>query len=140
MPKAAPRKDAEELRRAAARRAVVDEYGDLLPEVAPMKPRVARLAELAKEIRSWFSDADPAATVFAEGDHYQATLAPCGYETRIENMQAAYDAFGHEWFLANCSLTLTALAKGGLNAGAIAALTVKEQTGSRALTVQELEC
>ena len=135
-----PRKTPEELRAlraaSAARRAVVDEYGDLTVKLRPFKADQARLADLAKTIRGWYAAEDATEAFTAEGDHYQALLGPKSNETKIEDIEAVYDALGHDAFLAACSITLGALEKAGAN---VAALTVKEQTGSRSLTVTEIE-
>jgi len=137
MPKL-PRKTPEDLRaeasKAAARRAVVDEYGDLTAKLRPFKADLARLTDLAKTIRGWYAAEDCRLPFTAEGDHYQALLGPKSNETKIDDIEAVYDALGHDVFLAACSITLAALEKAGAN---VAALTTKEQTGSRSLAVTE---
>jgi hypothetical protein len=131
------RKTADELRR-DARRATVDEYGDLLIAMAPHKPGISRLAALAKSIRDWFTDEDPTISVTAHGNHYEVNLSPCGIKNRIEDMQAVYDAMGHEDFLKACSITIGNL-ETFLSKGRAAALLIAEQTGTRDLTVTELD-
>lgn len=116
------------------RRAAVDEYGDLALELAPLKPKTARLAALASTIRAWHPDSAEAISEY--GDHYLCTLSASGNQTRIEDMQAVYDSLGHDKFLAACSMTLAALKTAG---GNTAALTVIEQTGPRAIAIAELD-
>lgn len=120
-----------------ARRAVVDELGDLLVSTAPHKANFARLEALKKTIRDWFVDDDPAESFVAHGDNYEATLGPKGNQTVIEDMQAVYDAMGHDAFLKTCAITIGNLEK-ELSAGRAAALTAIVQTGPRPLAVTEL--
>ncbi len=111
----------------------MDEYGDLLVELTPLKPRIARLEAVKKTIRSWFADEDASETFVAHGDHYEATLGPKGNQTVIEDMQAVYEEMGHEAFIRKCSMTLEAL-----GVSLAASHTIVTQTGSRPLTVREL--
>jgi hypothetical protein len=127
---------AEAERRAAAqRRGLVDEYGDLVATLAPLKNAIARKDEIAKTIRSWYAGEAASAAFTAAGDHYAALVGAKGNETRIDDLAAVYAALGHDRFLASCSLTLAALKAAGLD---VAAFTSIEQTGSRSLTVTEL--
>jgi hypothetical protein len=122
---------------AAMRRAIVDEYGDLVMKMRPFKPDAARLLDLAKAIRAWYADEDATLAFTARGDHYDVLLGAKGNETRIEDMQAVYDAMGHADFIRACSMTMGALEKNVVY-GRFVSLTVKEQTGSRSLTLAEL--
>lgn len=117
--------------RLLARRAIVDEYGDLLVQLMPHKAAFARLEAVKKTIRAWFADSDAAETFVAHGDHYEATLGPKGNQTVIEDMQAVYEAMGHDVFIAACSMTIESLGK------LAGSHTIVVQTGSRPLTVSE---
>jgi hypothetical protein len=121
--------------RDAARVELVDEYGHLLEKTAPHKKNFARLAEVAKGIRSWFKDSSGSKSYIAQGDIYVCTLSPCENQTVIKDMQLVYDRLGHKKFIAACSITLGAMAEAGLSAGDIVAMTYKAQTGSRNLEV-----
>ena len=142
---------AEALLRASARRTLVDEYGSLAETVAPFKPQFARFTKLAETIRGWFKDEDAALGFVVNGDFYRATVGPRGNQTHIEDMQAVYDAVGHDRFIAGCTFSLAALALalGTLGVPAsenaalrsavnIASLTTLEPTGPRSLIVTEL--
>ena len=134
------RLSADEKRRQAElrrqERAVIDEYGELSRAMAPHKASLARLTALAKSIRERFQNEDPLRDIEAAGDFYFVTLGPAGLQTRIEDMQATYDALGHERFLAHCSMTLEKLkAATAEQPGQFAALTLQERTGSRPLLV-----
>ena len=128
--KAATRADADVRR-------LVDEYGDLVKLIAPFKADIARVAALASAIRAVHSESSAFADFRVEGDHYTAFLGPKANETRIEDMQDVYDTLGHKAFIAACSMTLSALAKAGLQPLQIEVLTTKEQTGTRTLTVSD---
>lgn len=124
--------------RDAARIILVDEYGSLLARTAPHKSNFARLAEVAKGIRSWFKESPGHKSYTVEGALYVCSVGVCGSSTIISNMQEVYDRLGHKKFLAHCSITLTALEEAGLNAGDIAAMTHKAQIGSRNLDVTRI--
>ena len=132
----APRLTAAERRQkdaiAEQRRKTVDEYGSLIVKLAPFKADVARLADLAKSIRDWTKDESPGVNVAFEGDSFIASLGPCGMETVIPDMNVVYQSLGHERFLKSCSMSLKALEAAGAD---VATLTVKQQTGTRGLTV-----
>jgi hypothetical protein len=123
---------AEEL----SRRSVVDEYGALAAELAPMKSKQSRFEDLAKTIRSWYVDANPDTGHTATGDLYQALLGAKGNVTVIDKM-AAWKALGRAKFIAAATLTMKALEE-ALPPALVNAITRKEQTGSRSLNVQPL--
>jgi hypothetical protein len=116
------------------RKAMIDEYGDLVKRLAPVKPDMSRLTTLTAAIRSWYEDADATASVSAFGERYVVSLGPRGNQTKIENMQDVFAALGRERFLSVCSLSLANLAAALDNPDAY---TVSEQTGPRPLTVQD---
>jgi hypothetical protein len=122
--------------KARAERAMIDEYGELSRAMAPHRPAMARLAALASGIRARFHGREATEEIEAPGDYYTVVLGPCGLQTRIEDMQAAYDALGHDAFIAHCSITLERLrlACGSMNIP-FTNLTVQQQTGPRPLTV-----
>lgn len=121
---------------ALARRAVVDEYGDLAAELAPFKAKQTRLDALAKIMRSWYADADAEQAHVVNGDRYQAILGAKGLQTFV-HMAEAFTALGRKKFLAAATLTLKALEE-HLPAATVATLTHQERTGSRSLIVQAL--
>ncbi len=125
--------------RDAGRILLVDEYGCLLAKTAPHKRNFARLAEVAKGIRSWFKDSPGQKSYIVHGSAYLCTLSPCENQTLIGDMQTVYERLGHKKFLSHCTISLTALADAGLTAGDIAALTYKAQTGSRTIEVTRKE-
>jgi len=118
--------------RLAARRAIVDELGDLLIATAPHKADFARLELLKKTVRDWFAGEDAAGSFTAEGDHYAATVGAKGNQTRIEDMDAVFQAMGRDAFLSVCAVPI-----GKLTPECVG-FTVSEQTGPRPLNVTEL--
>jgi hypothetical protein len=119
-----------------ARRAVVDEYAELLAALAPLKPKQARVDELAKAIRSWYDSADETVAHVALGDKYQVTAGAKGMQTVIDTA-GAVQALGRKKLVLAVSFTLKALNE-YLPEAIVAMLTTKEQTGSRSLTVQPM--
>jgi hypothetical protein len=94
MSKAPPKPTPEPRVRAVAamRRTLVDEYGDLLDTLAPFKNAFARRDAIAKTIRSWYADDTASASFSVEGDHYCVLLSPKGNQTRIDDIEAVYEA------------------------------------------------
>lgn len=134
------RNSEREAKRAEAklRRALIDEYGDLVRALAPHKADLARLTKLASTIREWYKDADERTSFLAEGDHFSVTVGPCGNQTKIVDMDGVYDALGHDPFIAACSMSLANL-KAALAGRAVeGAFTEVEMSGSRDLTLTEL--
>lgn len=129
-----------EAKRAEAklRRAVVDEYGDLVQALAPHKAGLARLTKLASTIREWYKDADARTSFLAEGDHYSVTVGACGNQTKIVDMDGIYDALGHDPFIAACSMSLKALEAALAGRAVQGAFTAIDTTGPRDLTLTEL--
>ena len=119
---------------AVSRRAVVDEYADLVAETTPWKAKFTRRDDLAKIIRDWYVNADANKAHLAEGDRFQVLLSPKGNETVID-MVKVWAALGRKKFIEAVTVSLTAL-KEVVPAATIAAMTTKNQTGSRSLTVQ----
>lgn len=117
----------------AARRSVVDEYGDLAVELGPIQSKLTRRDELAKTIRSWYVDENADIGFTADGDRFQATLGAKGNQTLID-IDAAYKALGAKKFRAAATLTLKAL-EAALPAALVLAVTSKERSGSRTLQV-----
>lgn len=116
-----------------ARRAIVDEYGDLQTALAPWRQKQARLEELAKIIRSWYADADAQVGASESGERFEAGLSAKKLSTSI-NILGVFKALGKKKFLEVASVTLKAL-ESALPAAVLATLTTKERTGSRDLLV-----
>ncbi len=121
---------------ATQRKKIVDEFGSLDSELAPLKGKLRRHEELAKLVRSWHADSKKSESVSSAGDRYEVVLSPCGMLTRIPSMCDVYVALGHDRFLNHASVTIKALEQSGLDSAAIAALTEKEQAGYRSLVVR----
>jgi hypothetical protein len=119
----------------AQQKAVIDEYGDLQDKLALVKPDVARAADLARSIRAWALESAADENVVFQGTRYLAILGPRGMESEITDMEAIYRILGHERFLALATMPLKALEAAGID---VAAVTRKDQTGTRALTITSL--
>ena len=123
---------------AVQRKRIVDEFGSLDSELAPLKGKLRRHEELAKLVRSWHADSKKSESVSSTGDSYEVVLSACGMLTRIPSMADVYQALGHARFLTHASVTIKALEQSGLDSAAIAALTEKEQAGYRSVVVRKL--
>ena len=117
---------------------MVDEYGRLEAELAPLKGKLKRLDELSKAIRACHENADAEKSVVSIGDEYEVVLGPRGMQTSITDMVQVYKAMGRDKFMAYASITLKALGEAGIDAVVIASLTKKSQTGSRSLSARAL--
>lgn len=116
----------------AQRKAVIDEYGQLDAELAPVKHRIRRFEELAKTIRGWHADTAPELTIIERGDRFHVVVGPKAETTLFAAAQQIYDLLGHDKFLAIAKVTLGGL-ESELTAEEVATLTHKERTGSRSL-------
>lgn len=131
-PKKKTKVDAAAAAEAAARRAVIDEYGSLDAELAPAKQKIKRQEELAKVIRGWHVNSAPALSVIERGDRFHVVVGMCGDQAIIAPASALYEALGQEKFLSIAKTTLTAL-EGEATAAQLAQLTKKERIGPRSL-------
>jgi hypothetical protein len=122
----------EQAAAAAARRAIVDEYGKLDAELAPAKARMKRLDDLAKQIRGWHQNTEAGMTVIEQGDRFRVVVGPRAETTLLADANALYEALGHARFLELAKITLGGL-ESAVNGDQLAALTRKERIGSRSL-------
>jgi hypothetical protein len=118
---------------AEMRRAIVDEFGELEKELAPIGPKVKRYEELAKAIRSWYAYEDGTKAFTAAGGTYQVLLSEKQFESDVDVVLAA-KALGRAKFMALASATLKLL-KENLSATVLASVVTRTQTGSRKLIV-----
>lgn len=117
------------------RKEMVDEYGRLDKELSPLKGKLRRMEDLAKQIRSWHDDAPALQQVTAAGNEFEVVLSPRTTETRITDLHKVYRWLGRDQFLSLASISLRSLAE-KLNAQQVAALTTKEATGYRPISVR----
>lgn len=115
------------------RRKVVDEYGDLVAELAPWKQKLSRRDDLAKIIREWFSDSDAGVSHTIAGAKHEVVLGEKQLVTRIDTAKV-WSMLGRQKFLEICSLTMKAI-EAHLPAAALAVLVSKDRTGTRSLVV-----
>jgi len=123
---------------AAARVALVDEYGDLQTELAPFKAKQARLEALAKTIRSWYVDQAGDQAHTAAGLRYQAVLGAKGSTTTLADMPVIAKALGRKRFMLAVSITLKALQEFATPSQVTALAWKIPYTGSRDLLVTPL--
>lgn len=117
------------------RKQLVDEYGRLDKELAPLKTKLRRLEDLARQIRSWHSDAAAEQPVTSAGHEFEVVLGPRTTETRITDLYKVYRWLGRDQFLSLASISLRGLAE-KFTAQQVAALTTKEATGYRPISVR----
>lgn len=115
--------------------ALVDEYGQLEKELAPLKPKLNRLERLAKSFRQLAEEADAAIPVVFAGRDYEITLSARGPRTMVAPMAAVYKKLGKDLFLQVAGVTISAL-EAHVHPEIVASLTHEEQTGPRKIDVR----
>lgn len=123
------------------RAAIVDEYGQLDTEIesvlAPIGRKMKRRDELHAQIKGWH-DESPADQTFSEsGKAYRVEISQRAEETFL-NKAKLYTKLRRDKFIALCTFTLKA-AKTVLTGEEFEALTRKERTGHRKVTVVALK-
>lgn len=116
--------------------ALVDEYGRLSGELAPIKPKLRRLDAVAKLLRASVPEkVKPEESATLAGIQYEAILGPREERTVIAANAAVYKKLGKDGFLEVAGVTLKALEE-HVHPLVVAELTHKERTGSRAIDVR----
>lgn len=140
MPKKTNAAEAARLREIAfqQRAKVVDEFGRLDSDLAPIRSKIRRHEDLARVIRSWFVEEKPESTHIAEGTLFDVVAGPAGMQTHMANTAQLYQVLGHDAFLKAASLTLRSL-EAVIEPAIVASLTWKERTGARTLAAAKRE-
>jgi hypothetical protein len=115
---------------------IIDEFGQLNARIDWMSVRRHEL--LAKQIRSWYADAEPGSGFTLEGTEYRVVLGPRNMQRRITSMSKVFTRLGRSTFLKHCSIALGIL-ENLLSGTDVDELTVWEQTGPRKLEAVPLE-
>ena len=112
---------------------MVDELGDLEKELAPFKPKIARVEAIRKALRDKYREEDSSKTFTLDGLRWQAVLGPCGNASEI-SVRALFKAIGVRKFLELATISIKA-ATAAVPAEILSACMSVSQTGSRQLTV-----
>lgn len=115
--------------------AIVDELGALELELAPLKPKIARLELLKKALRANYADSPAAESFLAEGDRFAVAVGERGMESAVNNIKL-FQSIGVKPFVSLAHFTLKAL-EGQIEPSVMLAVVTKEQTGTRTLKVVE---
>jgi hypothetical protein len=115
--------------------ALVDEIGDLEKELAPHKPKAARLEKLRKQLRDLYDD-KPASTPYtADGARYCIELGARGMQT-VVNIPKLFKSVKLADFLKLAYVTLKDITA-QCSPGVAASVLTEKQTGHRSLTITE---
>lgn len=112
----------------------VDELGALDKELAPFAAKIKRVEALRKTVRAAFADSPADLPCVATGQKFVIELGPRGEETAIDYVKL--------WKLGGVKLmrqiaTVTLKALEAAAPAILAAITSKERTGHRSLTITE---
>jgi hypothetical protein len=91
---------------ASGRRAIMDEFGRLSEQVAPLKKRYK---QLRAQILSWYDESDPGLTLEPEGDAFMLTIGPRALCRSVADMRALHDRVGLDVFLSIVSIPMEKL-------------------------------
>ena len=115
-----------------ARRALIDEYGDLAQKIEAFKPTKDRQEQLRGQIQSWY-DAHPADKPFIEeGLRYSLEISEKANKRTIVKMTALFKILGQRMFLKLCGFALKDVDE-NIPVTRHREFLVEEQTGSRKL-------
>lgn len=115
--------------------ALVDEYGRLDAELAPLKPKLRRMEAVAKLLRAAVPEKAKAdESVMLAGGIFDVALGPREHRTVFAPAATIYRKIGKEVFLEIASVTLKALEE-HVHPSVVAELTHKEHVGSRPIDV-----
>lgn len=87
---------------------IVDEIGDLERELAPLKPKAARLELLRKQLRYAYENSPAESEYTVEGSRYAIAVGPRGNQTVID-IPKLLKLIGVKLFARIASVTLKAL-------------------------------
>jgi hypothetical protein len=115
--------------------ALVDEIGDLEKELAPHKPKAARLEKLRKQLRDRYDDKPADQPVTADGARYCIELGARAMQT-VVNVPKLFKAMKLATFLKVATVTLKAITA-ECTPGVAGSVITEAQTGPRSLTITE---